>query len=140
LELLIILSTSLLFFFPSISHALSFSLPSDTPLDRNCNHFSDRFCKEILGKGIPGYVNRLAWMGSYVECLLPRKLAIETPTAPSPQPTTPVQRFTAFSGTGSRLREDKEEEINEPIDQQTRRARLLEAANRRLQADKGVSK
>ena len=30
---------------------------------RNCNHFSDRLVKELVGKGIPGWVNRAAGVG-----------------------------------------------------------------------------
>lgn len=32
-------------------------------LTRNCNTFASALCEELLGKPIPGYVNRLAWMG-----------------------------------------------------------------------------
>lgn len=35
-------------------------------LTRNCNSFASAMCEELLGKPIPGYVNRLAWMGKYV--------------------------------------------------------------------------
>ena len=30
---------------------------------RNCNDFSNTFCRALLGKGIPGYINRLAYLG-----------------------------------------------------------------------------
>ena len=33
-------------------------------IKKNCNHFSDEFCKRLVGRGIPGYINRLAKMGS----------------------------------------------------------------------------
>ncbi|CAM9869243.1 unnamed protein product, partial [Heterosigma akashiwo] len=30
-------------------------------LTKNCNHFSDAFCQELLNRPAPGYVNRLAY-------------------------------------------------------------------------------
>lgn len=30
---------------------------------RNCNHFANALCTQLLGKGIPGYLNRLAFVG-----------------------------------------------------------------------------
>jgi len=43
-------------------------------LNRNCNHFSNEFSNRILGKGIPSWVNRLAWAGSWFQCFLPKDL------------------------------------------------------------------
>ena len=40
-------------------------------IGQNCNHFSDEFCRRLLGKSIPSYINRLARMGSWVSFLLP---------------------------------------------------------------------
>ncbi len=40
-------------------------------LRQNCNAFSDEFCRRLLGVGIPGFINRLAYLGAQVECLLP---------------------------------------------------------------------
>lgn len=37
----------------------SYSLPS-----RNCNHFSEALCQELLGVGLPSYINRAANWGS----------------------------------------------------------------------------
>lgn len=31
-----------------------------TPPPRNCNHFSDDFCRRLTNTGIPGWVNRFA--------------------------------------------------------------------------------
>jgi len=37
---------------------------------RNCNVFSEALCRKLLGKGIPGFVNRLAYMGGMLySCL-----------------------------------------------------------------------
>jgi hypothetical protein len=33
-------------------------------LFRNCNHFADAFIQRLLQREIPGYVNRLAYIGS----------------------------------------------------------------------------
>jgi hypothetical protein len=40
-------------------------------LNKNCNSFANEFCTRVVGKGIPGYVNRMANIGSYFSCLLP---------------------------------------------------------------------
>ena len=33
---------------------------------RNCNHFADAFCKALVGRGIPAYVNRMAGYGRWL--------------------------------------------------------------------------
>ncbi|KAK3428960.1 hypothetical protein EUGRSUZ_E00380 [Eucalyptus grandis] len=43
---------------------------------KNCNHFTDDVCKELTGKSIPGWVNRLAWLGSFFNCLLPQSIQV----------------------------------------------------------------
>ncbi len=43
-------------------------------ITRNCNHFSNEVSKRVLGKGIPGYVNRLACIGSVFKCCIPKEL------------------------------------------------------------------
>ncbi|CAM9488195.1 unnamed protein product, partial [Laminaria digitata] len=48
-------------------------------LTRNCNSFSSALCEELLGKPIPGYVNRLAWMGSWFSCLMPPSMLGDAP-------------------------------------------------------------
>lgn len=34
-------------------------------ISKNCNHFTDDVCRRLLGKPIPGWVNRLARLGIY---------------------------------------------------------------------------
>lgn len=43
---------------------------------RNCNHFTDDVCMQLTGKHIPGWVNRLARLGSFCNCLLPESIQI----------------------------------------------------------------
>jgi deubiquitinase DESI2 len=40
-------------------------------LNRNCNTFSEALCLKLVRRSIPGFINRLATIGSYVECILP---------------------------------------------------------------------
>ena len=48
-------------------------------LMRNCNHFSDEFLRLITGQGLPSHLNRAAYVGSFLHCLVPRKYLIVTP-------------------------------------------------------------
>ncbi|CAH9079871.1 unnamed protein product [Cuscuta europaea] len=45
---------------------------------KNCNHFTDDIANRLLGKGIPGWVNRLASLGSFCNCLLPESYQVTT--------------------------------------------------------------
>lgn len=43
---------------------------------KNCNHFTDDVCLRLTGKPIPGWVNRLARLGSFCNCLLPENIQV----------------------------------------------------------------
>ncbi|OVA01195.1 PPPDE putative peptidase domain [Macleaya cordata] len=43
---------------------------------KNCNHFTDDVCQRLTGKPIPGWVNRLARLGSFCNCLLPESIQV----------------------------------------------------------------
>ncbi|XWS49692.1 hypothetical protein CRYUN_Cryun12cG0025000 [Craigia yunnanensis] len=43
---------------------------------KNCNHFTDEVCMQLTGKPIPGWVNRLAQLGSFFNCLLPESIQV----------------------------------------------------------------
>ncbi|KAG0473053.1 hypothetical protein HPP92_014910 [Vanilla planifolia] len=43
---------------------------------KNCNHFTDDVCTRLTGKPIPGWVNRLARLGSFCNCLLPESIKV----------------------------------------------------------------
>ncbi|XP_049377650.1 deSI-like protein At4g17486 isoform X2 [Solanum stenotomum] len=43
---------------------------------KNCNHFADEVCLHLTGKPIPGWVNRLARVGSFCNCILPESIQV----------------------------------------------------------------
>ncbi|XP_071742263.1 deSI-like protein At4g17486 isoform X2 [Rutidosis leptorrhynchoides] len=47
-------------------------------ISKNCNHFTDDICQRLTGRRIPGWVNRLAKLGSLFSCLLPDSLEATT--------------------------------------------------------------
>ncbi|XP_022755110.1 deSI-like protein At4g17486 isoform X2 [Durio zibethinus] len=47
-------------------------------ISKNCNHFTDDMAHRLTGKDIPGWVNRLARIGSLCSCLLPESLQVTT--------------------------------------------------------------
>lgn len=69
---------------------------------QNCNHFTNALCKRLLRKGIPGWVNRMAGLGSVCRCLLPAALA-GAPDGRGSDSASPQSRYTAFSGRGLSL-------------------------------------
>jgi hypothetical protein len=48
-------------------------------IHKNCNHFANALSYSLLGKTIPPHVNRLANIGSYVSCILPKKMLENAP-------------------------------------------------------------
>ncbi|KAF3442114.1 hypothetical protein FNV43_RR16030 [Rhamnella rubrinervis] len=47
-------------------------------ISKNCNHFTDDMSSRLMGKRIPGWVNRLARLGAFCSCLLPESLQVST--------------------------------------------------------------
>uniref|UniRef100_A0A0C9S5S8 TSA: Wollemia nobilis Ref_Wollemi_Transcript_18583_1184 transcribed RNA sequence n=1 Tax=Wollemia nobilis TaxID=56998 RepID=A0A0C9S5S8_9CONI len=43
---------------------------------KNCNHFTNDVCMQLTRKSIPGWVNRLARIGSFCNCLLPESIQV----------------------------------------------------------------
>lgn len=69
---------------------------------RNCNHFADAFIQKLLQKEIPGYVNRLAFVGSMFTCLMPPSLLNENPvdaTSNNSRQTTESSQPKSFTTT-----------------------------------------
>ncbi|KAL2639809.1 hypothetical protein AAZV13_06G191800 [Glycine max] len=47
-------------------------------ISKNCNHFTNDMSHRLNGKRIPGWVNRLARLGSFCSCLLPECVEVTT--------------------------------------------------------------
>lgn len=45
--------------------------PSYDLLNRNCNHFSDALAFALTGRHAPAWINRAAWIGLQLPCLVP---------------------------------------------------------------------
>lgn len=58
---------------------------------KNCNHFTNDLSTRLAGKKIPGYINRLAWIGWLVNCILPEGLRVEA--------TMHTPEYLVFDGT-----------------------------------------
>lgn len=64
--------------FRSFIERLSAKYHGDTYhlIAKNCNHFTDEVCQHLTGSPIPGWVNRMARVGSFCNCLLPATLQV----------------------------------------------------------------
>ncbi|OMO59587.1 hypothetical protein CCACVL1_24745 [Corchorus capsularis] len=64
--------------FRSFMEQLSQKYHGDTYhlIAKNCNHFTEEVCRQLTGKPIPGWVNRLARLGSFCNCLLPESIQV----------------------------------------------------------------
>ena len=77
-------------------------------LSRNCNNFADDFLIKLLGKELPGYVNRMATIGSFFSCLLPNDMTQNAPVNNGSISNNPIHSKSAapvnsFSGSGVKL-------------------------------------
>ncbi|CAN8245737.1 unnamed protein product [Cochlearia groenlandica] len=45
---------------------------------KNCNHFTEEVCLQVTGKPIPGWINRMARVGSFCNCILPENIQISS--------------------------------------------------------------
>lgn len=68
-------------------------------MTKNCNSFSDALLERLVGRKIPGFVNRMAYIGGLFSFCVPPSLLAEQP-APVEQPRP---SFKAFTGSGNRL-------------------------------------
>ena len=66
-------------------------------ITKNCNSFADALCREILGHGIPGYVNRMANWGKCFEGFIPEQYKVE-----NVEPNN-IKKFKPFDCKGQKL-------------------------------------
>ncbi|XP_072984088.1 deSI-like protein At4g17486 isoform X1 [Typha latifolia] len=77
---------------------------------KNCNHFTEDVCTRLTGKPIPGWVNRLARLGSFFNCLLPESIQV---SAVSHVPTHPAfSEDDTASFASSTIEESDEEKLD----------------------------
>ncbi|KAL3499662.1 hypothetical protein ACH5RR_038755 [Cinchona calisaya] len=95
--------------FQSFMEHLSSKYHGDTYhlIAKNCNHFTDDVCLRLTGKRIPGWVNRLARLGSCCNCLLPESIQA---TAIRHLPDRQAYSDDGTDSVGSSISADAEEE------------------------------
>jgi hypothetical protein len=76
---------------------------------KNCNHFTDEVCLRITGKNVPGWVNRLARLGSFCNCLLPENIQV-TAVRHLPDQTTYSDEEKSDSGSCVTAESENEED------------------------------
>jgi len=137
------------------------------PFTRNCNSFSNELSIRLFGNPIPGYINRLPYIGSIFSCLIPPRglamLGLAVPTAdnssaasdgsPSPSPRTPRTPriplnsprgdFMALSGLGASLGSSvgtgvEDEELVQDTEE-SKREKAAKAAYKRMSSSKGMA-
>lgn len=114
-------------------------------LTKNCNHFSDQLLLKLLNKNIPGYINRLAFMGSCFSCMIPPSVLGNAPvdnsigngyqSIPRSSHNGRISTSTAttpFSGTGKKLGGGGAQIVSQEVDLSVRRDNLRAATLSRL--------
>ncbi|KAF4130584.1 PPPDE putative peptidase domain [Phytophthora infestans] len=97
------------------AHRLAYSLSPDFDGDtynlftKNCNTYADVLCQLLLDKRIPAYVNRAAYLGSFLSCLMPANLTDQTPIGDPSNPSRSITNgtprrsdfiYSPFAGSG----------------------------------------
>lgn len=73
---------------------------------KNCNHFCNDICYNLTGNRIPGWVNRLAKLGSVFSCVLPEALRVSAVQTTMPyENEKQMLRSNSFSFLSSRQRQ-----------------------------------
>lgn len=76
-------------------------LEADGRVGRNCNTYSNALCELLLNKPIPAFINRAAYLGSFVSCLMPAEAMGQAPVGGTNAPRLTSRSdvlYTAFAG------------------------------------------
>ncbi|XP_004511719.1 deSI-like protein At4g17486 isoform X1 [Cicer arietinum] len=108
--------------FRSFMERLSAKYHGDTYhlIAKNCNHFTDEVCQQLTGNPIPGWVNRLARVGSFCNCLLPESIQVSA--------VGHVPEHLSFAGDG-RSDSDGLSDLSVESEEEEPNHRLLTAPN-----------
>ena len=93
----------------------------------NCNHFTHEFLVLLIGKGLPHYLNRAAYIGSFFHCIVPRKFLIVTPdtkyydvvksSSTNDIKSTTAGSMSAFDDCSSTARGNYEDDLDDSDDE-----------------------
>lgn len=109
-------------------------------LSKNCNCFANDLCHRIVGKDIPGYVNRMAFIGSHFSCLFPDSVAGSAPvdsnngSSRGGQARSTVQ-CKSFSSTGYKLAASDTSDSTSLLTKEERREKMRKASMQRLETN-----
>ena len=104
---------------------------------KNCNHFAEALCVALLQESPPGWINRVACIGNYCDCLFPKSNNNSTQADAISRP-----RRTVFSGNGYTLASSSAPRTNtttttsSSVSLTDRRKLAADAALRRMHAKK----
>eukprot|EP01130_Rhizamoeba_saxonica_P015203 TRINITY_DN677_c0_g1_i2.p1 TRINITY_DN677_c0_g1~~TRINITY_DN677_c0_g1_i2.p1 ORF type:complete len:205 (-),score=33.30 TRINITY_DN677_c0_g1_i2:318-932(-) len=101
------------------------------PIHRNCNHFCNALCSQLLNEELPSYINRLAYMGSFIQCILPGELGLPAPT----DQNNIVDESYAVPFQGEGVAIGSSTTTAPPTNAETRRALFEKAAMNRFNKD-----
>jgi hypothetical protein len=104
-------------------------------LTLNCNHFTHEFLQLLVGRGLPNYLNRAAYLGSFLHCLVPRKYLIVTPPGAD---TSGKSNWDMVSGEdskstvmSSRLDDSDDDDVDDDIEEDEDDDSMFEGGKKR---------
>lgn len=109
-------------------------------LSKNCNSFADNLLQRMLGKELPGFVNRMAYIGSMFSCLFPDSLANNAPVDDVSETSRMINNnrnnssssISSFTGTGFKVGGSGSSSVTEDYSMEEMREKQRKAIANRL--------